>query len=196
MSYGYNLADQVKNADMGTYNWVNNAWQNNWWNRVNYAYKASGALSGIGTTLNGGDANNTTSVLNTTNFRATGAIKSLNYGNGLQLNMSYSPERQQPTSMKVGPNGSGTVLDYAYSYNDAGGHNNNRIRQITDNLDGAYTVSYSYDPYNRLKAATSGAYIRKYQYDAWGNLITLTGNPGYVVNYALQQGAPAGAGDQ
>jgi hypothetical protein len=51
--------------------------------KVNYAYKASGALASLGTSLLGTNPNNASNVLNTTAFRATGAIKSLNYGNGL-----------------------------------------------------------------------------------------------------------------
>jgi hypothetical protein len=41
-------------------------------------------------------------VLNTTSFRAHGAIKQLSYGNGLQLSMGYNANRQQPISMKMG----------------------------------------------------------------------------------------------
>ncbi len=97
-------------------------------------------LSGLGTNLIGSDPNATTNVLSNTSFRATGAIKQLDYGNGLRLEMGYSAERQQPTSMKVAPisNPNAPVLSYGYDYDyyDANSQNNNRIRKITDYLNG------------------------------------------------------------
>jgi hypothetical protein len=101
---------------------------------INYNYNTVGALAGVGTNLLGSDPNNTTNVLNTTSFRATGAINQLTYGNGLQLTMGYNANRQQPLSMKVGPNGTGTVVNYTYDYYTAGGQNNNRLRKVLDNL--------------------------------------------------------------
>ena len=126
--------------------------------------------------------------------KATGAIKSLNYGNGLQLNMGYTPERNHPATLKVhaiGNANANRVLDYSYSYTylDNGvSYDNNRIRQITDNLDNNYTVSYGYDKYNRLSYAAASAYNnRYYQYDAWGNLkkVDTTAGNLYTVNYSL-----------
>jgi RHS repeat-associated protein len=154
---------------------------------VNYAYNTVGALSGVGTNLIGTDPNNTSNVINSLSFKAFGAIKQLNYGNGLQLTMGYNDTRQQPISMKVGPNGTGSILDYSYEYYDANGHNNNRIRSIVDGTDSAYSVNYSYDQYNRLTHATAAAYTRAYAYDPFGNLRTVTGtggpNPNYTLNY-------------
>ncbi|MBI3428356.1 MAG: hypothetical protein HY011_36000 [Acidobacteria bacterium] len=63
----------------------------------------------MGTNLLGTDASNTTNVINGLQFKAFGAIKQLNYGNGLQLTMGYNANRQQPITMKVGPNGSGSI---------------------------------------------------------------------------------------
>jgi RHS repeat-associated protein len=115
-------------------------------------------------------------------------LKQLNYGNGLQLTLGYNANRQQPITMKVGPNGTGTILDYSYEYYDAQGHNNNRIRSITDATDSAYSVNYTYDQWNRLTHAAAGAYARYYTYDAFGNLKTVTGSggpqPNYTLNYA------------
>ena len=162
--------------------------------RVNYAYNTVGALSGAGTNLIGTDPNNTSNVINSLSFKAFGAIKQLNYGNGLQLTMGYNANRQQPITMKVGPNGTGSIIDYTYEYYDATGNNNNRIRKITDGVDSAYTVNYSYDQWNRLTNATAPAYGRGYVYDAWGNLRGAGGGPygGYVLNYGTNANtAPA-----
>ncbi|MFN8003428.1 MAG: hypothetical protein U0X75_20710 [Acidobacteriota bacterium] len=49
----------------------------------------------------GSDPNNTTNVLNTVTFRGSGALKSLNYGNGRRLTMGHNANRKLPISMKV-----------------------------------------------------------------------------------------------
>ncbi|MBK9316880.1 MAG: hypothetical protein IPM55_21940 [Acidobacteria bacterium] len=161
-----------------------------WTKNVNYDYNSVGALSGVGTNITGADPNATTNVLNTTTFRASGAIKSVNYGNGRRLTMGYNANRQQPVSMKVDrTDGSDTIIDYAYDYYDAGGHNNGRIRQITDNVDPAYTTTYAYDAYNRLTQATASAYTRFYTHDAWGNISNFSST---TFSYATNaSGAPA-----
>ncbi|MBS1791291.1 MAG: RHS repeat protein [Acidobacteria bacterium] len=158
---------------------------------INYAYNAVGALGGIGTNLIGTDANATTNVLNTVTFRASGALKQLNYGNGRRLTMGYDDNRNQPTSMVVDRtnNASDKVVDYAYQYYDANGKNNNRIRKITDNVDTAYTTSYLYDDYNRLTNATASAFSRSYGYDPFGNITNFNG---VTLNYATNSsGAPS-----
>ncbi len=159
----------------------------------------------MGTNLIGSDPNATTNVLSNTSFRATGAIKQLDYGNGLRLEMGYSAQRQQPTSMKVAPvsNPNAPVLSYGYNYYDANSHNNNRIRKITDNVDANYTMEYSYDGYNRLSYAGNhllgGNFARTYQYDPWGNLLgvnSLTGGSFqslYTINIAMTGGYGGGA---
>jgi RHS repeat-associated protein len=158
---------------------------------VNYDYNSVGALSGVGTNLIGSDPNNTTNVLNSLTFRASGALSSLNYGNGRRLTMGYNANRQQPISMKVDrtSNPSDKIIDYAYDYYDANGKNNNRIRKITDNVDTAYTTDYSYDDYNRLTNAQAGAYFRFYYYDRWGNITNFSAvTHTYATNAS---GAPA-----
>ncbi|MBS1791530.1 MAG: RHS repeat protein [Acidobacteria bacterium] len=156
---------------------------------INYDYNSVGALSAIGTNMTSGNTAN--NVLNTVTFRASGALKQLNYGNGRRLTMGYDDNRNQPTSMVVDRtnNASDKVVDYAYQYYDANGNNNNRIRQITDNIDTAYTTSYQYDDYNRLTNATASAFSRGYQYDPFGNITNFNG---VTLNYATNSsGAPA-----
>jgi len=158
---------------------------------INYAYNAVGALSGVGTNLIGSDANATTNVLNTVSFRASGALNSLNYGNGRRLTMGYNDNRNQPISMKVDQvnNTSDKIIDFQYEYYDASGNNNNRIRKITDNVDTVYTTEYLYDQYNRLTNATWGNGFRYYQYDPWGNIKDFSA---LTLSYATNSnGAPA-----
>ena len=193
------LAGYVFNPSSITYNDLQKSWTNanftalpplqtTFDKNVNYTYNTVGALSGVGTNLIGTDPNNTTNVINGLQFKAFGAIRQLNYGNGLQLTMGYNANRQQPITMKVGPNGTGNIIDYTYEYYDASGNNNNRIRKITDGVDSAYTTEYSYDQWNRLTAATAPAYGRSYSYDAWGNLRAAATSgiapPLYTLNYA------------
>ncbi|MDX2043139.1 MAG: RHS repeat-associated core domain-containing protein, partial [Acidobacteriota bacterium] len=129
-------------------------------------------------------------VLNTITFRASGALRQLNYGNGRRLTMGYNDNRNQPTSMVVDRtnNSADKVVDYAYQYYDANGKNNNRIRQITDNIDTAYSTTYSYDNYNRLTNATANAFSRNYQHDPFGNITNFSG---LTLNYQTNSsGAP------
>ena len=89
----------------------------------------------MGTNLIGSNPNATENVLNSLTFRASGALSSLNYGNGRRLTMGYNANRNQPISMKVdrASNPSDKIIDYQYDYYDANGKNNNRIRKVTDN---------------------------------------------------------------
>ena len=194
----HNNGDQLKNVWMLAYDLVNGNWQEVNRKQVNYAYKPTGALSGVGTNMLGNDPNAATNVLSNTSFRATGAIKQLDYGNGLRLEMGYSAQRQQPTSMKVAPisNPNAPVLSYGYNYYDANSNNNNRIRKITDNVDGNYTTDYTYDSYNRLLHATGPSLERHYSYDPWGNLLEVYGNGWGLlqkINVAMTGGWGGGA---
>jgi len=159
---------------------------------VNYAYNTVGALASIGTNLIGG--NTATNVLNNLTFRASGALNQLNYGNGRRLTMGYNDNRNQPTSMVVDRtnNPADKVVDYAYQYYDANGKNNNRIRQITDNIETAYSTTYTYDDYNRLTNATANAFSRSYSFDEWGNIknfagLTLNGCGSFRTTEKLQK---------
>ncbi len=163
---------------------------------VNYAYNAVGALSGVGTNLIGTDASNTSNVLNTVAFRASGALRSLNYGNGRRLTMGYNDNRSQPISMKVDRtnNSADKIIDYSYEYymtdpETGASVNNNRIRRIVDNISPEWTTDYLYDDYNRLAHAQAGTYFRYYQYDPFGNIKDFSA---LTLNYATNAyGAPA-----
>ncbi len=104
-----------------------------------YGYNAVGALGGVGTNLIEGDQwSNVSSGLI---YRGTVAIKSMNYGNGRRLQMSYDANRQQPTGMKVDrQDGSDTIIDNATSY-DSQGRNNGRI-DSHGQLDPGYTTQF------------------------------------------------------
>ena len=76
----------------------------------------------------------------------------------------------------VQPKGNNGVLNLSYNYLDVNGHNNGTVRQITNNLDGTRTQSFTYDQLNRLSGAvtqgTSGTscWGQQFSYDSWSNL--------------------------
>lgn len=163
---------------------------------VNYSYNSVGALTSVGTNLIGTDANTTTNVLSGISYNGFGAVKSLNYGNGRRLSLSYSVQRHQMLTMKVdNQNGTDAIIDKTYSYtspylND----NDGRIKKITDALDSNYTTTYTYDMYNRVTSASSTAFTQNYQYDIWGNLRGYgpTSTPTTIYNFTNNaSGAPA-----
>jgi hypothetical protein len=199
LTYTYNLIDQITRIkyDVG-------AWSKN----VNYAYAFSRAVSSIGTNMIGTDPDATANVLDTARYRGFGAPKSFNHGANLRkTEMSYDAKRQHITSLQVKKqDNSGVILDLAYSLTGGSGgansNNNDRLRRVTDNLNGAWTVNYTYDNYNRLITAAAGStYNRNYSYDAWGNLTQVANNAGDAYageapNYTLTltqngSGAPA-----
>jgi RHS repeat-associated protein len=76
-------------------------------------------------------------------------------------------------------------LNLVYNYIDANGHNNGNVASITNNLNGYFTESFTYDSLNRIATAqtfgthaTAAQYCwaESYQYDPWGNLTTLAVN--------------------
>jgi len=182
LNYSYNLADQVTQVNHYTTSWSKN---------VNYGYNYAGAITGIGTNLIGTDPNTTTNVTNSTTYRGSGKVKSISYGNGRNLALGYSDQRQFLSSMTVKrTDGSDPIINQTYTY-----YPNGSLQQLTDNYDPAYTTTYSYDAYDRLTSASAPAFSRSYSYDEWGNLRTVSGaggeSPNYTINYATNgSGAP------
>lgn len=180
--YTYNLLGGVKRVSQSTAGWSRN---------VNYAYKATGALAGVGTDLVGSDPNATTNILHTTSYRAFGMIKELHYGNGRRLRLAYYGARQQLASLIVDrTDGTDPIANYSYEYGIYDSEldlwrNNGRIKRIVDNVDPAFTADYSYDSYDRLTGIVAGAYTRGYSYDPWGNLRQVWGTGGESPSYTL-----------
>ncbi|HMV83058.1 MAG TPA: RHS repeat-associated core domain-containing protein [Blastocatellia bacterium] len=192
LSYSYNVVGQPTQVNYGVYTLSGGGNPVYSFNKnVNYDYNGVSALKGIGTNLLGSNPNTTTNVISAATYRAGGAVNVLSYGNGRRLTMGYYQQRSQPASMKVdlASNPADKIIDYSYDYNDATGANNNRIRKITDNVDGGYTTTYTYDQYNRLTLAASSAYNGSFQYDEFGNIKNYQG---MTINYATNaSGAPA-----
>ncbi|MFN7927226.1 MAG: hypothetical protein U0Y68_04640, partial [Blastocatellia bacterium] len=136
-------------------------------------------------------------------YNGFGAVKTLNYGNGRRLTLTYDVNRHQMQTMKVDmQNGTDTIINKSYSYTsqkwDEASQsymtvNDGRIQQITDLVDANYTTNYSYDMFNRLSSATSTAANRSYTYNEWGNIKTVVSNGSTkTYNYTNNaSGAPA-----
>jgi RHS repeat-associated protein len=187
VSYGYNLVDALKQV---TYT------ANSWTKSVNYDYSNAGAPAKIGTNLNplAGVSDN---VMKNLNYRAFGALKSGDYGNGRRIELGYNADRLNMTSHKVIKQSPfEAIIDNVYDYYDTAELNNGRVQKITDNLDSNFTTTYGYDDYDRLTSATATSFGRTFSYDAWGNLtnVAATGageSGSYSLSYATNgSGAP------
>jgi hypothetical protein len=82
-------------------------------------------------------------------YRAFGALKSLNYGNGQALTQGFDA-RQRLAQMQVG-----TELSAVFEY-DADG----QIRYAKDNTDATKDRAYQYDQVGRLAEGLTGAEAR------------------------------------
>ena len=121
-------------------------------------------------------------------YRASGAIKQLNYGNGLSLDRTYNA-RLQSKSFDV-HSSSASVLKSGYQYNADGA-----IRTVDDQLDNLWDRSYSTDFAGRLTAASAGPgtagmpYYETFGHDAFDNLTNritemwADGGSGFTASY-------------
>lgn len=101
LDYGYNLGGELSSVSMPL-----------WSQQVTYNHDSTGRLSSVGgsgfTTgyMSGNWPNwswvtqNVTSFVSSISYRAWGAVKQMNYGNGVQLGMSFNG-RMQPTQYQV-----------------------------------------------------------------------------------------------
>jgi YD repeat-containing protein len=132
---------------------------------LNYTYNLAGELTGINNSLNTGvgyvydqtgrvtsvtgSFANTSSYASNIEYRASGALKHLEYGNARSLSITYN-SRQQPAAFEV-PG----VMSKTYEYNADG-----RRRFSHDLMDARFDRSYSYDHAGRIKEGLSGAEAR------------------------------------
>jgi len=126
-------------------------------------------------------------------YTAAGAISNVTYGNGL-IETSVYNRRLQPLNKETCGmqliNGGGEVnlgyncvdvLNLAYSFTDANGHNNGNLTSLTSTATQVFTRTYTYDVLNRLStmsspADASGCYGLSWNYDAWSNRVSQAAN--------------------
>ena len=159
ISYQYNLANQLTSIT----NPLNIT--------TSYLHDQAGRLSSVsGTGLAG-------AIPYASNFRyrAWGAAKHVEYGDGRTLDATYNNRLQAATFQIPG------LMSKTYDY-----HADNRLRFSSDLLDHRFDRSYSFDHAGRINGALSGAeargegatqdrpYWQTYGYDAMGHLTART----------------------
>jgi RHS repeat-associated protein len=95
-------------------------------------------------------------------WRPFGPLESLNYGNGLRLAIDYD-QNYWLTHITV-TGGPTATLDLAFGRDAAGA-----VTSVTDAVNPARSVTYTYRPSGRLQSSTSGALTTSWTYDAAGN---------------------------
>jgi YD repeat-containing protein len=137
--------------------------------QVSYARDTAGRLSNV---TGSGFANVSTYASNY-QYRASGAVKHLDYGNGRTLDVGYN-SRLQASSFTIP-----ALINKTYQY-----QNDGRLKYSHDLLDQKFDRSYSYDQAARMTQALSGAeargeaatsdrpYKQTMTYDAWNHLLS------------------------
>jgi YD repeat-containing protein len=156
LTYDYNLAGTLKSITDAT------------GAIINYNMDAAGRINAITGSPYGG----VTSYASNLQYRAWGALKHLNYGNGKTLDAAYNA-RLQPTSFTIP-----TVTAKTYDYYADGS-----LRFSSEAQDHRFDRSYTFDHVARIKEAFSGAeargepattdrpYKQTFSYDSMGHLI-------------------------
>ncbi|MGH9930233.1 MAG: RHS repeat domain-containing protein, partial [Pyrinomonadaceae bacterium] len=133
-------------------------------------------------------------------YRAFGAIKGLNYGDGRSLSTAYD-NRLRPTKWDVS-----NVLGYNYNYDYLNEHTG-RVSYAGSIYDATLDRSYEYDNVGRLVISHAGAearahvgtgqwgtmdgpYSQGYEYDFWGNITKKYGWGGEVQGGSPGQNGP------
>ena len=180
LSYAYNLVGELESIT------------NPWGTSVYYGYDKVGRVTGVN------DPGGVLIYANALSYRAFGAVKGMNYGDGKSLSALYD-NRLRPTKWDVS-----TVLGYNYTYNNTYlNETTGRVSYAQSIYDPTLDRSYEYDHVGRLVISHSGAearahaingqwgtmdgpYSQGYDFDVWGNVTHKYGWGGEV------QGGKAG----
>jgi YD repeat-containing protein len=177
LTYAYNLAGQVKRVSFESASFPGDN------THVYYDYNNAGEM----TAVTGSPYAGVTQYVTEMKYRASGAGKSLQYGNNRTLVAGYN-SRQQLQSLQLKKPDETKERDQVYQYYPDG-----RIK-YSDNSFPQYMFAraFSYDHVGRLQEAWTGIQARNfinqvpigtdvvpyhlaYQYDVWGNQLSRTG---------------------
>jgi len=198
MSYEYNTLSQLT-KETKTYSGLSNSYP------INYAYNSTGQLQSVTDPWNGvvsysynklGRLNSMTgsgftdsstgsvgTFISASEYRAWGAIKSITYGNQVQLSMEYN-NRLLPASYEVGnlsgPNSTTISKGSEYSY-----YNDGQTSFVDSLSDNKFDRAYKYDHAARITQATTGneanggttadgPYKQTFSYNVWTNTTSTT----------------------
>ena len=168
---------------------------NPWGARVGYSFNQEGELTAA--TAGTGGYQGVSNYINSVSYRASGAPKQVDYGNGRSLFAAYD-NRMRLTTWDV--NG---VLGYDYNY-DYFNNRTSRVSYARNRYDSTLDRSYEYDHVGRLIISHSGAEARAaafsgewnpkdgpfslgFEYDVWGNMTRRFGWGGEVQGGAADQ---------
>ncbi|HEY0763242.1 MAG TPA: DUF4214 domain-containing protein [Pyrinomonadaceae bacterium] len=161
LSYEYNAAGALKSITDHT------------GSRVDYLYNTAGAL----TTVNGSGAASAPTYLSNIAYRASGAIRDLDFGNGAHQHLNFNSLLRN-TSLTLSKSSVNASWNYEY-YADG------KLKKITDSNNAIFDRAFDYDHIGRLQEARTGSEARggntadgpfkqTYSYDVWENTTGLT----------------------
>jgi YD repeat-containing protein len=152
LSYAYNLGSELTSITDG------------FSTQVGYIYDSTGRLT---TVTNSGASNFSSQYLSNIEYRAWGAMKYVNYGNGAHAQASYN-SRLLPTSYSVSnvsksyPFTDSATLSWTYDYYDDG-----RVHHAYDGDNNKWDRSYAYDHAARISEADTNKRARGQSPDYW-----------------------------
>jgi hypothetical protein len=178
IEYGYDLVGQLKSVT------------DPFGQRIDYNTDKIGKLKAVtGTPFNSWDGSTTTAVTNyidNIEYRAWGAIKSIDYGNSTAMTQTFNSRLQLDEFRLFKDGQTDSLIKKNYQY-----YNDGKLKFSSDNGDTALRIdshrfdrSYSFDQMGRLTAARTGAeargettnpdrnitpYKQDYQYNVFGN---------------------------
>jgi YD repeat-containing protein len=161
LSYEYNLAGALKAITDHT------------GSRVAYVYNNAGTLA----TVKGSGTSCVPTYLSNIAYRASGAIKDLDFGNGSHQHLNFN-SRLRNTSLTLSKGSLSATWGFDY-YADG------KIQKVTDSNNGIFDRAFDYDHVGRLKETRTGSEARggttpdgpfkqTYGYDVWENTISRT----------------------
>jgi YD repeat-containing protein len=156
LNYEYNLAGNVK------------AFTDHAGSRVDYGFNNVGAL----TSVTGSGAHSIPIYLSNIAYRAWGAIKDMDFGNGAHQHLNFN-SRLRNTSMTLS-NGSISAT-WSFDYYADG-----KLQRVTDSQNPIFDRAFDYDHIGRLQEVRTGSEARggstpdgpfkqSYTYDVWEN---------------------------
>ena len=161
LSYEYNLAGGLK------------ALTDHVGSRVDYAYNTAGLL----TTVSGSGTHSLPTYASNFVYRARGAIKDFDYGNGIHQHLNFN-SRLRNTSLTL--TYSSSISTWSFDY-----YADSKLRKVTDSANSIFDRAYDYDHVGRLQQARTGNEARggnapdgpfkqTYAYDVWENTVSRT----------------------
>jgi YD repeat-containing protein len=152
LSYGYNVGGELTGITDG------------FSTQVGYVYDSTGRLT---TVTNSGASNFSSQYLSNIEYRAWGARKYVDYGNGVHAQANYN-SRLVPTSYSLSnvsksyPFTDSATLSWTYDYYDDG-----RVHHASDGDDNKWDRSYAYDHAARISEADTNKRARSQTPDSY-----------------------------